>query len=216
MKKLLAGSASAALLVGLLCLAGTPVATQAETSNPLPGLDGVTVRLCTETADADNLYCSSPGEVLNTQTAISRVYNSGNGGSSPVLPGTYRFTSAQLQASSPRAVVFGPISGLYAGLGSAWIWGYLFKNGTIGQDVDGIPTELFSYALGAPGTGIATSYTGTVGQEFGYLPLAEFISRPYYVTLYLDQVIPGGLPNPGIGQVNTLDGQVWGWQVIPQ
>ena len=215
MKKLLLGTGSLALLFGVMNLIATPATTQAETSNPQPGLDGVTVRLCAETADPDNLYCSSPGETVATQTAITRVYQS-NGGGTPPLPGTYRFTAAQLQVSSPRAVVFGPISGLYSGLGSAWIWGFLFKNSSISQAIDDVPTELFDYALGAPGTGIASSLTGSVGREFGYFPLADFLARPYYVAVYLDQAIPGGQPNPGIGQVVTLDGQVWGWQITPQ
>lgn len=215
MKKLLVGTGAVALMFGLLGVAGTPAAVKAETSNPQPGFDGVIVRLCTEGADIDNLYCSSQNEILASQTATTRTYTSSGG--TVALPGTYQFTNAQLSSGggSPRAVVFGPISGTYSGFGSAWIWGYLFKNATIGQPADGIPTELFSYALGAAGAGLANSRSGSVGREFAFTPLAQFNFAPYYVSVYLDQALPGGLANPGIGTPNTLDGQVWGWQIMP-
>lgn len=212
MKKLLIGMGSATLLFGLLGMAATPAAIKAETTNPQPGLDGATVRLCEEGLDADGNYCSSPGETLATQTAITRVFTTLGGPAT--LPGTYRFTSAELASGNggPRAVVFGPISGTYSGYASAWIWGFLCKNASLQQPLVGIPTELHQTTLGAPGAGLATSQTGSVGREYTFPPLATFYQTPYYVTVYLDQSLPGGPANPGIGSPNTLDGQVWGWQ----
>lgn len=209
---------SLALVAGaLVAFASEPRGSSAEEPNPKPGLPTVVVQLCIESADFNNIYCD-PGEVIASQVSETRTYPMWGGGEM-TLPGTYQFTQAELNQApgSPRAVVFGPIHGIYEGYPSAWIWGAIWKNGTLGQPywLPGVPTELFRGALGNPSTGLDLSRSGEFQKEFAFYPHAQFAFDPYYVVVYLDQSVSGQIANPGIGNPNTLDGQVWGMDVSP-
>lgn len=201
-----------------LVLAIQVTAVRAEEPNPDPGLDGVTVRLCTESADVSNVYCSSPGEVIATQIAQERTFAVSIDGGAMTLPGSFRFTSSELAQAGglPRAVVYGPIQGLYEQFGSAYFWGVMFRDNIISQWFDDNPTEVSVGALGSPGMGLDLSHTRQYGKDFAFNPLAAFHAQPYYVTIYLDQSLNNyPVPNPGIGTPTTLDGQVWGSQNRP-
>ncbi len=204
--------------VALLGLASSPAGVGAEEPDPQPGLDNVTVRLCVESNDSGNTYCDR-NEVLATQQSATRAFPVGTGGNPMTLAGTFSFSSSQLESDFPRAVVFGPISGIYQGISQAWLWGSLWRDGTIGEGffLEEIPTELFVGGLGAPGAGLDFSSTSQYNREYAFQPLAWFGMSAYYVVLYLDATPPGypGLANPGIGDPDTLDGQVWGWSAAP-
>lgn len=205
-------------IVTALALAIQVTAVRAEEPDPSPGLDGVTVRLCTESADVSNVYCSSPGEVIATQIAETRTFDVIPNGGTMTLPGSFRFTSSELAQAGglPRAVVYGPIQGFYEGIGSAYFWGVMFRDNVITQFFNDNPTEVSAGALGSPGMGLDLSHTRQFGKDFGFTPYAAFQAQPYYVTIYLDQSLSNyPVTNPGIGTPTTLDGQVWGRQNRP-
>lgn len=207
--------AAAAAVLGFAAHAAT---ARAEEPNPSPGLDGVDVRLCTEGWDADLRYCSSPDEVIASQTSQTRVFDAGPR-ATVTLEGSFRFTAAELAAAGelghPRAIVYGPIHGTYEAQLAAWIWGTLFRNNDALDGFTGVHTEIHEYVVGDPGLGLDTSFTRQYGKEFAFMPHAIFVTIPHYVSIYLDQSLPGMMPNPGIGTPNTLDGQVWGMQGAP-
>lgn len=74
----------------MLALAVQATAVRAEEPNPSPGLDGVVVRLCTESHDFDSVYCSSPNELIAAQPAETRTFIFNTEGVTMTLPGSDR------------------------------------------------------------------------------------------------------------------------------
>lgn len=201
----------------VLALAVHVTAVRAEEPDPSPGLDGVVVRLCTESADIGSVYCSNQGEIIASQAAQTREFDLNRSqGTKVTLPGSFRFTASQLNQAGglPRAVVYGPIQGFYEGRNSAWFWGVMFRDDHVEQYYFDNPTELFDYGLGTPGYGLELSPTAEYALDFAYSTFADFGHKAYYVTIYLDQSV-GPLANPGIGSPASLGGQVWGRQQPP-
>lgn len=208
-------STTVAAAAAVLALAAHATTARAEEPNPSPALDGVQVRLCTDGWDVDARYCSASGEVIATQTSQPRLFDAGPD-AEVTLPGSFRFTAVELAEAAryglPRAVVFGPIYGVYEGEVAGYIWGTLFRDNDAYAGYTGVHTEVHQNYLGDPALGLDTSFTRQYGKEFAFIPHALFNTIPYYVTIYLDQSLPGMQANPGIGTPNTLDGQVWGMQ----